>query len=273
MSDNGSCRAGLTAYATLKELIKSNHFRPLEQLQAAELSERLGMSATPVREALLRLFGEKLIIAGPQRGFFIKPIDHKELSGIYELCYMVLQHAIERNISKFTLSGLAVPDILSEGALGGGRSSPILLPSDALFIEQFFERIASLTENQAAVELIQHSIDRTHFIRLIDLENEHNAEVITSDMHDLIDALQRQSAERAVANLRRQLNSKLVRMPDLVKEGLVRAYCGEGRSSKVMSYRQPLRNTPVESSRQPACSRPPSQPNDRWTPALRLVGQ
>lgn len=59
----------MLAYDQIRALILSGEMAPGARLSQIELAERLGISRTPVREALRRLAGEGLIDALPQRGF------------------------------------------------------------------------------------------------------------------------------------------------------------------------------------------------------------
>lgn len=59
----------MLAYDQIRALILSGEMAPGARLSQLDLAERLGISRTPVREALRRLAGEGLIDALPQRGF------------------------------------------------------------------------------------------------------------------------------------------------------------------------------------------------------------
>ena len=59
----------MLAYDQIRALILSGEMAPGDRLSQIDLAERLGISRTPVREALRRLAGEGLIDALPQRGF------------------------------------------------------------------------------------------------------------------------------------------------------------------------------------------------------------
>jgi len=58
-------------YAVLREAIVSAELRPGRQLSENELSDLIGVSRTPVREALIRLRDERLVAIVPQLGTFV----------------------------------------------------------------------------------------------------------------------------------------------------------------------------------------------------------
>ncbi len=58
-------------YAALREAIVSAELAPGRKLSENELAERLGVSRTPVREALVRLRDERLVAIVPQLGTFV----------------------------------------------------------------------------------------------------------------------------------------------------------------------------------------------------------
>ena len=57
------------AYDQIRTLILDGEMEPSDRLGQVELAERLGISRTPVREALLRLAGEGLVDTISNRGF------------------------------------------------------------------------------------------------------------------------------------------------------------------------------------------------------------
>ena len=62
-------------YRRLRDAIVDGTFSPGEQLKDGELAEWLGVSRTPVREALLRLGGSGLVVALPGRSTKVSTID------------------------------------------------------------------------------------------------------------------------------------------------------------------------------------------------------
>lgn len=73
------------AYEQTKEAIIYAKFKPGDSLSENMLASVLGMSRTPVREALKELAREDLVEILPGRGVFVKDISLKELKDIYEM--------------------------------------------------------------------------------------------------------------------------------------------------------------------------------------------
>jgi DNA-binding GntR family transcriptional regulator len=73
------------AYRRLKAQILDNELPPGYRVLEAELAETLGMSRTPVREALLRLQSEALVRVEPRRGMVVLSISPVEMAEIYDV--------------------------------------------------------------------------------------------------------------------------------------------------------------------------------------------
>jgi DNA-binding GntR family transcriptional regulator len=73
------------AYARLKNEIRTNRMPPGFQASEPEIALRLGMSRTPVREALIRLESEGLVELIPRRGARVLPININDMKEIYEI--------------------------------------------------------------------------------------------------------------------------------------------------------------------------------------------
>jgi DNA-binding GntR family transcriptional regulator len=73
-----------SVYARLRDLILSNVLRAGQKLVDRDLAEQLGVSRTPVREALGRLAMMGLVEARSRRGFYVRQYSADEVSDLYE---------------------------------------------------------------------------------------------------------------------------------------------------------------------------------------------
>lgn len=72
-------------YAELKAQMNAFRLVPGDRFSEAELGAQLGVSRTPVREALLRLRNEGLLDVEAKSGWFVRPIDFGRLDQLYDL--------------------------------------------------------------------------------------------------------------------------------------------------------------------------------------------
>src|SRR5215510_15049068 len=89
-------------YNQIKQLILCNEVMPGQKLSHQQLSERLGVSRTPVREALTRLVQEGYVSFLPKRGFTCKEIRMQEAEELYELREALEAFTVEKAVTSLT---------------------------------------------------------------------------------------------------------------------------------------------------------------------------
>jgi DNA-binding GntR family transcriptional regulator len=82
----------------LREAILRGELRPGQRLNASDLAERWGVSATPLREAFQRLAGEGLVELLPQRGARVSELAADEAARIYELRLLLEPLALRQSL-------------------------------------------------------------------------------------------------------------------------------------------------------------------------------
>jgi DNA-binding GntR family transcriptional regulator len=160
----------------------------------------------------------------PNKGYFAKPLTEKEMLDAFEHAFLVMRHAIEKGVLGFTLSGLNKPLELTYDANGRIIDiTPDLVHSHTRFLEQLFERIGSLGQNESLLATVRSFNDKTHYVRLLDLEAPGHIDEIAPQVFNLIECLQNADIEGATENLARELARVRRVLPQLVKEGIARA--------------------------------------------------
>jgi DNA-binding GntR family transcriptional regulator len=71
------------AYLRIRQGILEGHFRPGESLDQEELARELGLSTTPVREAMRRLESERLVICRAHRDNIVAPLSIEMVEEVY----------------------------------------------------------------------------------------------------------------------------------------------------------------------------------------------
>jgi DNA-binding GntR family transcriptional regulator len=96
------------AYRSIKRLMLQQKLYPGQKLLYRELVQTLGMSKTPIVNALNRLEQEGFVSAEPNVGYAIKPIDEKEIFDSFEVREALEVKAVRRAIEKGTQDQMAV---------------------------------------------------------------------------------------------------------------------------------------------------------------------
>ena len=72
-------------FQTLRQAILHGELKPGERLMEIHLAERLGVSRTPIREAIRKLELEGLVVMIPRRGAVVASITEKDLKDVLEV--------------------------------------------------------------------------------------------------------------------------------------------------------------------------------------------
>jgi DNA-binding GntR family transcriptional regulator len=72
-------------YGWLRSAIRSQELKPGDRLREADLAARLGVSRTPVREALKRLEADGLAQLAPPRGYIVTELTHRRVMELYAM--------------------------------------------------------------------------------------------------------------------------------------------------------------------------------------------
>jgi DNA-binding GntR family transcriptional regulator len=83
-------------YAELKSQMHDFRLVPGDRFSEAEIGTRLGVSRTPVREALFRLRNEGLLDVESKSGWFVRPIDFGKLEQLYDLRVILESASVAR---------------------------------------------------------------------------------------------------------------------------------------------------------------------------------
>ena len=94
-------------FGRIRDAIVDGTLAPGEQLRDLELASWLGVSRTPVREALLRLAGAGLVESTPGRSTVVTPLDLRAVREAREVVAAMHQVAVREAVGRLTRSDLA----------------------------------------------------------------------------------------------------------------------------------------------------------------------
>lgn len=156
------------AYATLKQQILQNELPPGYQALEEEVASRLGMSRTPVREALVRLANEGLVEIFPRRGIRVKPISRRDIYEINAVLACLEAEAAEKLASK-----RLEPEELAQLDSAIAEMDRALEVDDLVAWSKadykFHSLLIELSGNRHLAEVARGFLDKAHRFRIMTL--------------------------------------------------------------------------------------------------------
>ena len=156
------------AYRLIRSRILDNVYPPGHQALEQSLATELGISRTPVREALIRLEKEGLVAVIPRHGMRVLPVSPTDMKEIYEILTalegMAAELLAKRRPSDAELAPLERASRDMARALRAGD-----LEAWAEADARFHRQLIDLAGNRLLAEAVLHFWDRAHRVRRLTL--------------------------------------------------------------------------------------------------------
>ena len=208
-------------YGLLKSMAIGFEFKPGERLNEVTIARKLGVSRTPLREALNRLATEGFLRFNPGKGFFCRELDAREIFDLYEF-----RKAIEVAAIKLALHRASKADIANllafldeTGPDAGGRSIVELVELD----EIFHERLMAMSENVEMLRVLQNINARIRFVRWIDMDRGDRRKT-QAEHRKILTALLARKETACVSTLEKHIDRRLDEITSAIKEGYAQIY-------------------------------------------------
>jgi DNA-binding GntR family transcriptional regulator len=206
-------------YEQLKTMTISFQFPPESRINELALSRRIGVSRTPLREALNRLAAEGFLRFSAQLGFFQKPLTVQTTADLYELREQIERSAVRLLIERASEAALDELDALVAGQSDlAGADARAVVEAD----ERLHKALAERTGNAELVDLLNKVNERMRFVRWIDMDGcgtdsqaQHRA---------ILDAVRRRDAAAAERLMIDHVTPSREQIVATVKEAFARIY-------------------------------------------------
>ena len=203
-------------HAQLRGMAMTFRFLPGERLNEAVLAKELGVSRTPLREALNRLTTEGFLTFSVNNGFFRKPLDVKEVFDLYEFRMHLELAAVRLAVERATEEQIAELEAFS---IESAREEPGRTIDDLVTLdEQFHEMLMKLTGNVQMLNSLRNINARIQFVRWLDM-TERRSETQSQHAH-IVAALRK----RDVAESEHLISDHIAHRLDQIFEKVERSY-------------------------------------------------
>jgi DNA-binding GntR family transcriptional regulator len=187
------------AYYAIRELIVSLEYAPGDPISERDLTDRLRIGRTPIREALRQLAQEKLVEVFPRRGMFVTTVDVRDLARICEVRAVLEPEAARLAAERATQEDLdEIGGLLEELESGRRRSDRMLIDLD----ERIHRAIYRSAHNDFLAETLEDYYALALRIWMIALEQTTTLRDAVEEHHGVLDAIARGMGLRAAERMR-----------------------------------------------------------------------
>ncbi|MBR3004057.1 MAG: GntR family transcriptional regulator [Lachnospiraceae bacterium] len=186
-------------FKTLREAIITGDLKPGERLMEIKLANELGVSRTPVREAIRKLELEGLVIMTARKGAEVAPINEKDLREVLEIrkaleslaCQLACRNADDESIEKLRLANKEVINAVKD------NNVELITQTDV----EFHEVIYKITRNQRLIQMLHQLKEHIFRYRLEYIKEMKNRNSIVDEHNRIIEAI----VDGSVRNAKREI--------------------------------------------------------------------
>lgn len=195
---------GEAAYAALLNAIREGQFRPGDRLREIDISTRLSLSRTPIREALRRLETDGIVEHRPRLGAVIRSLSHAEVVELYEM-----RVVLERTAAEMAAKHAAPAEVDELEDINAAISVSVDPDVAAALNQNFHHCIYLATRNRFLLESARALNNALMLLGPTTLADEARIKTVTHQHQDIIDAIRSGDVEAAGASAEAHLETSL----------------------------------------------------------------
>ncbi|MBV7395716.1 GntR family transcriptional regulator [Mameliella sediminis] len=201
-SEDDSAPQGNAAYHRLLDELRAGRLGPGDRLRETDLAERLGMSRTPVREAIRQLEADGIVSHVPRQGASIRTLEYAEVMDLYEM-RAVLEGTAARLAAR-AASDIEIEELIDMNrALETQRGTPEAFPLN----RQFHAALLDAAKNRFLTRSMTSLQRAMMILGPTTLTNPERAELAVKEHFAVLDAVQARDGARAEAAMRAHIEA------------------------------------------------------------------
>jgi DNA-binding GntR family transcriptional regulator len=188
----------------LRAAIISGELTPGEVYSAPSLAATFGVSATPVREAMLDLAKENLVVVVPNKGFRVTVVDEEQLDQITAIRRLLEPPVVAEVTDLIPAEDFAGLRQLAQEIVDGARAGDLAQYTEA--DREFHLRLLGYSGNQRLVDLVAELRGQTRLVGLASLLDRGYLVSSAREHLDLLDLMERRDAAAVEIFMVRHIN-------------------------------------------------------------------
>ena len=193
-------------FTTLRQAILKGELQPGERLMEIQLAEKMGVSRTPIREAIRKLAAEGLVTMIPRQGAIVAGISEKMLKDVLRVRMTLEKMAYEcafENITDEAIASLRAAEADFEAAVESGD-----LVSIAEADEKFHFIIYDAAGNDKLLEILTNLKENMYRYRMEYAKNRAVRSELIEDHRAIVETLAERDAENGLKLVEKHIGNQ-----------------------------------------------------------------
>ena len=203
-------------FNTLREAILKGDLKPGERLMELQLASKLGVSRTPIREAIRKLELEGLVIMIPRKGAEVADITEKSLRDVLEVRKALEELAVQLACEKITQEELEELEKAGENfkkVLKRSKDITEVAEADV----RFHDVIYMATDNHKLIHLLNKLREQMYRYRVEYLKNPDVHEQLTQEHEEIVYHIKRREKVEATAVTCQHIDNQVSAVTDKIR--------------------------------------------------------
>lgn len=202
-------------FNTLRQAILRGELKPGERLMEIQLANKLGVSRTPIREAIRKLELEGLVLMIPRKGAEVAEITEKNMRDVLEVRKALEELAVQLACEKITA------EEIEEMKKAAEEFRMILKNKDITEIAEadvrFHDIIYMATDNQKLIHLLNKLREQMYRYRVEYLKNPDVHEQLTQEHEEIVYHIKRREKVEATAVTCQHIDNQVSAVTDKIR--------------------------------------------------------
>ncbi|MCC8044977.1 MAG: GntR family transcriptional regulator [Clostridiales bacterium] len=191
-------------FQTLRQAILRGEISPGERLMEIHLAQKLGVSRTPVREAIRMLELEGLVTTVPRKGTVVAEITVSDLEDVLEVRQALEELAVKLVCRKITKEQLAQMKDLAAQFCETLKGDDVVACAEADM--KFHDAIYNATGNQRLIQILNNLREQMYRYRMEYLKDKDSHRILVKEHEEILQALQEHDENKALAAISRHID-------------------------------------------------------------------
>lgn len=203
-------------FNTLRQSILKGTLKPGQRLMEIHLAKQLGVSRTPVREAIRKLELEGLVVTLPRKGAEVAQITEKDLKDVVEVRCALEELAVELACQRITTAQIVqLKETVKEFEHTMKNKDVTAL---AEIDVKFHDIIFTATDNQRLMQMINNLREQMYRYRLEHLKDVKEHDLLIKEHELIISALQKKDIKKAKETMVHHINKQIFSVSQALRE-------------------------------------------------------